>query len=181
MPRAVRIYPPEERRYLAENLLCPSCGNTTAFAMNLRLRHSLIVRPEGMDIGLDPVPTGKLLKALERNLHKVVDKAFLEEKPRISCANCGDNETVDLLERVIDSCWNSGCPGCWYCGQFLDEETVRTLCSDCLISRDGEIDPETCEYGCPHYDYGLGQVRDHYGFSLEELKSELGFSRSKTG
>ena len=155
MPRAAKVYPPDERRNVPGNLLCPSCGNTTAFVMDLRLRHSLIVRPEGMDIGLDPVPTSKLLKALERNLFRVVDKAFLEEKPSISCANCGDNETVDLLERVVDSCWNAGCPGCWYCANFLDEETVRELCSDCLISRNGEVEDETCEYGCPHYDFGL--------------------------
>ncbi len=181
MARTPRIYLPDDRRSVPGNLLCPSCGNTTAFVMDLRLRHSLTMKGEGIETGLDPVPTTKLLKALERNLFRVVDKAFLEEKPRISCANCGDNETVDLLERVMDTCWNAGCPGCWYCANFLDEETVRELCSDCLISRDGEIDPDSCEYGCPHYDYGLGDVRDHYGFSLADLKTELGFSRSKAG
>ena len=181
MARAVKVYPPDERRNVPGNLLCPSCGNTTAFVMDLRLRHSLTMKGEGIETGLDPVPTGKLLKALERNLFRVVDQALLEEKPRISCANCGDNETVDLLERVVDSCWNAGCPGCWYCANFLDEETVRELCTECLISRNGEVEDETCEYGCPHYDFGLGDVRDHYGFSLADLKTELGFSRSKSG
>jgi len=85
------------------------------------------------------------------------------------------------LERTVDACLNAGCPGCWYCANFLDEETVRELCGDCLISADGKVDAEHCEYGCPNFDYGLGDVRDHYGFSLEELKSELGFSRPASG
>ena len=178
MPRVVRIYPPEERRYLAENLLCPSCGNTTAFAMDLRLRHSVDIQTGGLEVGLAPVPTQKLLKALEQNLHKVLDKGFLEEKPKISCANCGDNESVDLLERVMDTCWNSGCPGCWYCGQYISEEQVLEFCSDCITSNDGEVTTETCEYSCPHYDYGLTEVMSHYGISLEGLKQNLGYSQS---
>ncbi len=177
MARAVRIYPPEERRYLAENLLCPSCGNTTAFAMDLRLRHRVDIQPGGMEIGLDKVPTTKLLRALQQNLHKVLDKGFLEEKPKISCANCGDNESVDLLERVMDTCWNSGCPGCWWCGQYISEEQVLELCSDCITSKDGEITHETCEYACPHYDYGLDEVRTHYGLTLEGLIQNLGYSQ----
>ena len=181
MARAVKVYPPDERRNVPGNLLCPSCGNTTAFVMDLRLRHSLTMKGEGIETGLDPVPTGKLLKALERNLFRVVDKSFLEEKPRISCANCGDNESVDLLERVVDNCWSAGCPGCWYCANFLDEETVRELCTDCLIQHNGEVDAETCGYACPNFDYGLEDVRDHYGFSLDDLKKELGFSRLKSG
>lgn len=181
MARPAKIYSPDQRRNVPGNLLCPSCGNTTAFVMDLRLRHSLSIQPSGLEIGLDRVPTEKLLKALQKNLHKVLDRGFLEEKPTISCANCGDNETVDLLERVMDSCWNAGCPGCWYCANFLDEETVRELCGDCLISTDGKVDAEHCEYGCPNFDYGLGDVRDHYGFSLADLKTELAFPRLKSG
>ena len=149
--------------------------------MDLKLRHRLISKPEGIEIGLDPVPTGKLLKALERNLYRVVDKGLLEDKPKISCANCGELDSVDLLERVLDTCWNSGCPGCWWCGQFIDEETVHELCSECLISRNGKIDAEYCECSCPHFDYGLESVRSHYGFSIEDLKTELGFFVSISG
>ena len=176
MARAVRIYPPEERRYLAENLLCPSCGNTTAFAMDLRLRHSVDIQPGGLEVGLAPVPTTKLLRALQQNLHKVLDKGFLEEKPKISCANCGDNESVDLLERVMDTCWNSGCPGCWYCGNFIEQDQLVEMCSDCIISRDGQVTLEDCEYSCPNTDYGLDEVRTHYGLTLEGLIQNLGYS-----
>ena len=181
MARAPRIYPPEERRYIADNLICTVCGNTTGFSIDLRLRHSLSIRPGGLEIGLDRVPTEKLLKALQKNLYKVLDKGIYEDKSVIRCGNCGEAESVDIHERAMDACWNSGCPGCWWCGNFIEEKEVRELCSDCLISRNGEVDLETCEYGCPHYDYGLGAVRDHYGFSLEDLKNDLGFSRPKGG
>ncbi len=181
MAREPKIYMPEERRYTADNLICTVCGNSTAFSIDLRLRHSLVMKRDGIEISLNRIPTEKLLKALQRNLHKVVDKAFLEDKPKISCANCGEMDSVDLLERVIDGCWNSGCPGCWWCGQFIDEKEVRELCSNCLIETEGKVDSEHCEYACDFYDYGLGGARDHYGFTLEDLKNDLGFSRLISG
>lgn len=178
MPREPKIYPPGERRFLVDNLFCPSCGNTSAFSMDLRLRHKVNIRPEGMEVGLDKMPTTKLFQALQQNLYKVLDKGFLEDKPKIRCANCGESESIDLVERVMDTCWNAGCPGCWYCGNFLDEETVRELCSDCLISKDGEVTLEDCEYSCPNANYGLEEVRNHHGFSLEDLKLNLGYLQS---
>ena len=178
MARAAKVYPPEERRYLAENLLCPSCGNTTAFAMDLRLRHSVDIQPGGLEIGLDKVPTTKLLRALQQNLHKVLNKGFLEDRPKISCANCGESESIDLLERVMDTCWNSGCPGCWWCGNYIDKTELVELCTECIISKDGEVTLEDCECACPHYDYGLTEVMNHYGISLEGLKQDLGYSQS---
>ena len=178
MARSAKVYPPEERRYIADNLLCTVCGNTTAFSIDLRLRHSLSIRPGGLDIGLDRVPTEKLLKALQKNLHRVLDKGLYEDRPVIRCGNCGEAEAVDIHERAMDACWNSGCPGCWWCGNYLKEDEVKDLCSDCITSKDGEVTHETCEYGCPHYDYGLTEVMSHYGISLEGLKENLGYSQS---
>ena len=120
MTRTPRVYAPDERRFLVDNLLCLSCGNSHAFSLDLRLRHQVKISPGGMDIGLDNVPTAKLLEALRLNLHKVVDMGFLEDKPRIRCANCGQLDSIDLLERVLDTCMNENCPGCWFCGSFLD-------------------------------------------------------------
>ena len=178
MAREPRIYPPEKRRFLVDNLCCLTCGNTEAFSIDMRLRHQVKLGPGGLEIGLDKVPTAKLLKALKQNLYKVLDKGIYEDKPRIQCANCGQSESVDMVERVLDTCWNSGCPGCWYCGNFLDEDYVRELCADCIISKDGQVNQEDCEYSCPNSDYGLTEVMAHYGFSLEELKEQLGYSQS---
>ena len=178
MAREPKVYPPEVRRHVSGNLLCPSCGNTASFQMDLRLRHSLQIHSKGLEISLDRIPTKKLLKALTKNLHKVLDKGFYEDRPKIACANCGETDYIDLIERVMDTCWNSGCPGCWYCGQYISEEQVLEFCSDCITSNDGEVTTETCEYSCPHYDYGLTEVMSHYGISLEGLKQNLGYSQS---
>ncbi len=178
MPREIKIYPPEVRRFISGNLLCPSCGNTSAFMMDLRLRHSLQIQSKGLEVSLDRVPTEKILHALALNLHKVLDKGSYEDKPRISCANCGESESIDLVERVMDTCWNAGCPGCWYCGNFIEKDQLVEMCSDCIISRDGQVTLEDCECACPHYDYGLTEVMSHYGISLEGLKQNLGYSQS---
>ncbi len=181
MPREIKIYPPEVRRFVSGNLLCPSCGNTTAFRMELRLRHSLQIHPKGLEISLDQIPTKKLLKALALNLHKVLDKGFYEDKPRIACANCGETDSIDLQERVMDTCWNSGCPGCWWCGSYIDKEELVNLCSDCITNKDGQVTEETCECGCPHYDYGLEEVRSHYGITMEGLLRDLGYQAFSAG
>ena len=178
MPREIKVYPPEVRRFISENLLCPACGNTSAFMMDLRLRHSLQIQSKGLEVSLDRVPTEKILKALALNLHKVLDKGFYEDKPRIACANCGETDYIDLLERVMDTCWNSGCPGCSWCGSYIEKEELVNLCSDCITSKDGEVTTETCECGCPNYDYGLDEVRNHYGITLEGLKQDLGYQVS---
>ncbi|MFC1583877.1 hypothetical protein ACFL4U_04245 [Candidatus Neomarinimicrobiota bacterium] len=175
MAREPRIYPPEERRYIADNLLCTCCGNTTAYSIDLRLRHSLSLRPGGLEIGLDRLPTEKLLKALRINLHRVVDRGLYEDRPIIHCGNCGEAEAVDIHERAMDTCWNSGCPGCWWCGNYIEKEEVVQLCSDCIISKEGKVDLEDCLYSCTNYDYGLEGVREHHALSLEELKTELGY------
>ena len=175
MTREIKVYPPELRRFISGNLLCPSCGNTAAFNMDLRLRHSLQINSIGLESSLDKVPTAKLLQALSQNLYKVLDKGFYEDKPKISCANCGETDYIDLLERVLDTCWNSGCPGCWWCGNWMDKEELLELCRECVISRNGEITLDDCGYGCPNSDHGLEQVRAHYGITLEDIKQDLGY------
>ena len=175
MTREIKVYQPEDRRFISGNLLCPSCGNTTAFMMDLRLRHIVQMYSGGLEIALDKVPTSKILKALAENLYKVVDKGWNEDKPKITCANCGDTDYVDLLERVMDTCWNNGCYGCWWCGNYIDKEELINLCTDCITSKDGEVTLKTCEYGCPHSDHGLGEVMSHYNITLEELKQDLGY------
>lgn len=82
---------------------------------------------------------------------------------------------MDLHERAMDICFNSGCPGCWWCGEYIEKEEVVQLCSDCIISKEGQVDLEDCEYACPNYDYGLEGVRQHHGLTLEEMKRDLGY------
>jgi hypothetical protein len=134
-----------------------------------------MIHSGGLEVCLDKVPTKKLFNALTLNLYKILDKGFYEDKPQITCANCGDRDYVDLLERVMDSCWNNGCHGCWWCGNYIEKEELIDLCTDCITSKEGEVNHETCEYGCPHSDHGLGEVMSHYSITLEGLKQELGY------
>lgn len=176
MGRKPRLYPPETRRLVEGNLLCPSCGNTTAFAMDLKLRHRVHAGAGGLEVALDEAPTRKLTQALSKNLHRVLDKGFDEDRPRIACANCGEADFVDLLERVMDTCWQSGCPGCWYCGQYIEKEELIEACTDCIVEKNGAITLEDCDYACPNADEGLEGVRAHYGITLEEIKENLGYT-----
>ncbi|MFC1620661.1 hypothetical protein ACFL45_12060, partial [Candidatus Neomarinimicrobiota bacterium] len=143
--------------------------------MDLRLRHGLQIQSKGLEVSLDRVPTEKLLDALALNLHKVLDKGWNEDKPRIACANCRETDYVDLIERVMDTCWNNGCHGCWWCGNYIEKDELISLCTDCITSKDGEVTHETCEYACPHSDHGLGEVMSHYSVTLEGLMQELGY------
>ena len=181
MARTARIYPPDGRRLIGDNLQCCGCGNTTSFSIDLRLRHKVEVTPAGIEVSLDRAKTDKVLQALQRNLPKVLDGGFYRDNPRIKCANCEEGETVDLMERIQDVCWNQGCPGCWYCGNYLDKEVVIDTCSDCLVQNEGKITEEDCLYSCPHYDEGLAQVRDHHGLSLDGLRKQLGYPDPPAG
>ena len=175
MARAARIYEPDERRLFSDNLQCVQCGNTTSFSIALRLRHKVEVTSAGMEIGLDKAKTEKVLSALQRNLYKVLDGGFYRDNPRIHCANCEEGETVDMVERILDVCWNQGCGGCWYCGNFIEKDVLIDTCTDCLVQNEGKINEEDCYYSCPHYDEGLAQVREHYGITLEGLRKQLGY------
>ncbi len=181
MPREIKTWPPESRRYISENLLCPQCGNTTAFAMDLRLKHLVEPNPQGLEISLSQAPTQKVLNALARNLWRVLDKGSEVCRPRIQCANCGEMDYLDLHERILDTCWQIGCPGCWWCGNWIEEDSVLELCRQCVIDREGKIDSDDCYSLCPNYDSGLGEVRNHYGLSLDQIKHDLGYQTFSAG
>lgn len=175
MSREAKSWAPEERRYISENLFCPLCGNTTAFSLDMRLRHEVKSHPQGLEVSLHKGRTEKLTKALARNLWKILDKGFEDDKPRIICANCGDKDHVDMHERLVQVCWESGCPGCWWCGEWLEKSELIETCQNCIMERHGKVNEDDCYSICPHYESGLEQVRSHYGLTLDELKRNLGY------
>ena len=175
MPRIVKSWEPEVRRYISENLFCPMCGNTTAFGLALRLKYNVENRPQGFEVALSKERTDKLTKALATNLYKILDNGFENDKPRIICANCGDKHSVDMHERYVQVCWESGCPGCWWCGEWIDKSEVAEYCQNCIVARHGSVDEDDCYNTCEHYESGLEQVRAHYGLTLDGLKRELGY------
>ncbi|MEE9167913.1 MAG: hypothetical protein V3U24_10705 [Candidatus Neomarinimicrobiota bacterium] len=174
MARDARYYDPEERRYVENNLFCPFCGNSNAFSIDLKLRHKVECQSGLLNVGLDK-RVKKVLHAIENNLWRIVDKGLNEGKSVIRCANCENKEWIDLQERMLDWCWQLGCPGCWYCGNWIEKDNLIELCSECIISRGGNITDDDCSSVCPHYDDGLEQVMDHYGITLDRLKMELGY------
>jgi len=177
MTRQIKYYQPEDRRYNIENnLQCTNCGNTTAFYMNLRLRHQIDVAESGLiSVELNKQMTERVFKSIANNIWNIVEKSKMEDKEIIHCANCNDSESVDFQTRVLDWCWQMGCPGCDVCGQFISEEEVRYICSECIKEHKGEITEEDCQYACPQYDDGLTGVLNHYNLDLEQLKRELGY------
>ena len=175
MSRTPRIYNPDERRFLEENLYCSFCGNAEAFTINLKLKHQLTPVSEGLKIELYGPYTDKVLKVISNNVDRILERAWDKGKPVFHCANCGDGENLDLQGRVMDYCMNSCCPGCFHCLSWISKDEVRDLCKECIQKRDGAIDEEDCYYQCDWYDNGLLEVLDHYGVSLKGLKEELGY------
>jgi len=177
MPRQVKYYQPEDRRYNIENnLQCIHCGNTTAFYMNLRLRHQIDVEENGfISVELNKQMTERVFNSIGKNIWNIIDKSKMEGKEIIHCANCNDSDSVDFQARLLDWCWQMGCPGCDVCGEFISEDDVRDICSDCIKEHKGEITEDDCQYACPQYDDGLTGVLNHYHLDLEQLKRELGY------
>lgn len=177
MSRQIKCYPPEDRRYNIENnLQCIYCGNTTAFYMNLRLRHQIDVEENGfISVELNKQMTERVFNSINKNIWNIIDKSTMEGKEIIHCANCNESDAVDFQERLLEYCWQMGCPGCDVCGNYIPEEEVREMCTDCIKEHDGEITEEDCQYACPHYDDGLTNVLNHYNISVEDLKRELGY------
>lgn len=174
MAREIRYYEGDERRFTPNNLYCPICGNTNAFSIDLRLKHSVVNRDGQLTVGLDR-SAQKVLQAISKNLWKIVDKGHNEYRSLIKCANCKNNEWLDLHERIIDWCWQMGCPGCFHCQSYIEKEYLLELCNECISERDGRIADDDCQIVCPHYDEGLEHVRYHYGITLEDMKLELGY------
>ena len=172
MNREVKYYNPDERRYFPENLQCIYCGNTTAFYIDLKLRHRLESTEQGIVIDFDE-KVHRIFKSLSQNIYNLLCNG----REVIHCANCGDSY-LDNQESLLEYCWQMGCPGCHVCGSYIDKEELIHLCSECIKERDGDINDEKCSEGiCEHYEYGLKEVRDYYGLSLKKLKQNLGYDR----
>ena len=170
MKREIKYYQPKDRRRFAENLQCLSCGNTEAFYIDLRLRQRLENHSNGQFIIDFDSKSKKIFKSISENINKLLNNG----KEVIFCANCRDTY-LDNQEALLEYCWQMGCPGCDVCGDYIDKEEVIGLCMTCIRERDGDISEEKCTEVCEHYDYGLGEVRNHYGISLERLKEEAGY------
>ena len=177
MSRAIKYYEPEERRFgIINNLQCMYCGNTTAFYMDMRLRHQIEVQADGLiSIELNRKTSERVFESISRNIWSIIDKSKMEGREIIHCANCHDSDSVDFQERLLDWCWQMGCPGCEVCGDYISEEEVVELCSECIREHDGNVSEDDCYSVCPYYDDGLLNVLDHYGITLEKLKADLGY------
>ena len=175
MSRTPRIYNPEERRYLEENLYCSFCGNAEAFTINLKLKHLLTMTPQGIQIELFGPYTQRVQQVIATNVDRILERAWDKGKPVFHCANCGEGEGLDLQGRVLDYCGNNCCPGCFHCQSWISKDEVRDLCKECIQKRDGAIEEDDCYYQCDWYDNGLLEVLDHYGIVLKDLKEELGY------
>ena len=141
----------------------------------MKLKNEVQTSSTGLIVGLNRNRQKKIEKSLSSNIYRIVDKYHETGKEIVMCSNCEMSEGVDFQERIIDYCWQMGCPGCWHCGFFIDVEEVQTLCSECIRERKGNIDEDDCSTICPNYDQGLSEVREHYGLDLEELKREQGY------
>ena len=172
--REVKTYQPDQRRDIENNLYCPYCGNTHQWMMDIRLRHNLSKTSDGFVIEMDEKTASRLLQAISRNIARMLDHSLEQSRSLFHCANCGNAE-LDLYGNAIETCWNLGCPGCFHCGQYISEDELRDACLACITDNSGNIDQDYCFSSCPHYDYGLEDVRQHYGISLEEFIDEAGY------
>lgn len=168
--RPVKYYPPETRRYLQDNLQCIYCGNTTAFYIDLRLKQQVLINEDHSIIIESSKTTEKVFRSLVHNM----DTVLFNEHQSIHCANCKE-QGVDKQERLLDYCWQSGCPGCEVCGNYISKEELIEICTECIHEHKGIISEEDCSYRCMYYDNGLEEVRMHYDITLEELKKEAGY------
>ena len=172
--REATIYQPEVRRNIPNNVYCPYCGNTNQWQIDLRLLHNLQMGPGGIEIALDQNKAEKFLSSVQRHIDRMVFLSSDSKKPFLHCANCS-NSDIDVQEAILEMCYNTGCPGCFHCGNWIDESDVRDSCLACIKDNDGDVDEDHCFTMCPHYDYGLEEVRQHYNITLDELKTLAGY------
>ena len=172
--REVKIYEPEDRRYVENNLYCQSCGNTNQWQIDLKLKYNVESSPTGLLFNLESNRTRMVLSAIENNIVQMLERSYNRSKPTFRCANC-DNTILDFHERVLESCYYLECPGCFKCGQWIDKEWLIELCTECINEKEGKITEDDCACFCPHFPDGLGEVRDHYKISLGDLKRQLGY------
>ena len=133
--------------------------------IDVKLRHKLHVRCGDAIVSLDEIEAGKVTKIIG---------SIDDDNDKIRCANC-NNAELDDVANALQCCHDSGCPGCFHCGRWIDEDELRDRCHRCIIENYGVVDEDFCYRRCPHYDFGLGEVRQHYGISLEELIHDAGF------
>jgi hypothetical protein len=169
--KAPRVFMPDERRDVANNLFCHYCGNTNQWQMDVRVRHLATVQSEGIVYEFDKMKVDKLINAVERNVVRMLERSNDRIRPLFHCANCGNAE-LDTHENAVETCGYTGCPGCFSCGNFIDEDEMRELCIACITDNCGEVDEEFCFNQCPYFDYGLADVRQHYKVTLDDLIKE---------
>ena len=81
MSRTVRIYNPEERRFLENSLYCSYCGNSNAFNIDLRLKHVLKVESGNITVELLKSYSDRVMNVIKNNVDKLLEKGW-EGKPR---------------------------------------------------------------------------------------------------
>ena len=166
-----RVFMPGERREVPGNLFCHYCGNTNQWQMDIRIRHLVNNNGDSITIEIDRTKADRLINAVERNMVRMLERSNDRIRPLFHCANCGNAE-LDTHENAIETCGYTGCPGCFSCGNFIDEDEMRELCSACISDNAGEVDEEFCYNQCPWFDYGLEDVRQHYKVTLDDLIKE---------
>ncbi|MBT7021981.1 MAG: hypothetical protein HN967_12655 [Candidatus Marinimicrobia bacterium] len=174
MSRTIRIYNPEERRFLEDNLYCTYCGNANAFQIDLKLKHLLKSESGCVSVELLKSYSDRVMNIIKNNVDKLLEKGF-EGKPRFRCANCNEDQSLDLQGRVYDYCSYNFCPGCFTCGIWIEKDDLINMCTECITEKEGEVEDEDCIYNCPNYDNGLSEAMDHYSLSLQEIKKNLGY------
>ena len=167
--RPTKYYPVEQRRYVYNNLQCEICGNTEYFCFDLKLRHSLKLKGGALILATHSKAQSIIENALEKNRG-----LFERDPPLVHCANCQDGY-VDSQERLLEYCWERGCPGCRTCGSYIDKEEMISICTECIRDRDGAIREEDCYSICPVYEEGLQEVREHYDLTLDDVKLQAGY------
>ena len=65
--------------------------------------------------------------------------------------------------------------GCWHCGNWIDEEELLDLCTECITDKKGQITEDDCDGLCPNSDFGLREVMWHYNLTLQKIKQNLGY------
>ena len=155
--------------------MCTWCGNTEAFNINLKLKHLIQVKNGQLEVMLFKAFTEKVLSVIKHNMDRLVERCY-DGKKSFYCANCNNTESIDYHERVVDCCWNMGCPGCFWCGDWMDKEQLIETCRDCITKKGGEVDLDYCACYCSASDNGLEEVRQHHGITLDEMKMDLGYS-----
>ena len=166
--KKVKTYNPEQRRFIEDNFYCGFCGNTNQWQIDVKLRHIVECLSDGFSVSLDEKRAKRIANAIQGFIRRSLDEN------RFRCANCGSTE-IEYHFYYLESCWNTDCPGCFHCGNYIEKEMLIDICEDCISKHNGNITEDDCFTLCEHHDFGLSEVRYHYELSLESLKRGLGY------